>query len=182
MGHGDTAQKEEREGSPNSRGSGGSPARRLTKEDVEKLTTRVYSQAIDAHKTQIEQLDHKYYQMAEPKVLLKDQMEASVARQSTAEMERRSKRNVELSTKHYHDEDAKRLSQAELDESIGRVYSDAIRQNKLKMEQLNTKYRFKNSSAGRKISKEDGLASGARLATPKKKVFSTEEINKVYGF
>jgi hypothetical protein len=171
-----------RGGSPAREEGEGSPARRLTAEDVERLNGRLYTQAIENQKQNMEKLEQKYYKTAEPKVLAKEEIDASVARQVNAEMERRSKRNEELSTKHYKDEETKKMTAAELEDSVGRIYSEAIRQKEAKKEQLEAKHKFKNKSAGKKISKEDAAASGARLAVPKKKEFSVEEINKIYGF
>jgi hypothetical protein len=167
-----------------SRGQEGeeSPQRRLSPEDLERLTTRLYTQAIEEQKTTMEKLDQKYYKTAEPKTLSKEELDASIARQVTAEVERRSKRNEELSTKHYKDEDSKKMSGTELEESIARVYTEAIRAQETKREQLNAKHGFKNKTGGKKISKERAAESGARLAVPKKREFSTEEFNKVYGF
>lgn len=155
----------------------------MTPAEVEKAVNRWYSQEIDHRKQEMEALEKKFYPTAAPKVMAKEQIEASVARQVDDEMQRRSKRNETLQTKHYRDDEVKRLTGSELEDSLRRVYTDAMRLHQENLAKLEAKYVFQNrTSSAKRLSPVKTKESALRLAVPKKKEFTTEDVNRAYGF
>ena len=155
--------------------------KKLSKEDVERLGDRLYTQSMDQKRKKLEALESKYYKTEEPKTISKAEAEESALRQVNQEMEMRRKRQAELERKVHKEEEPRTLTQEEIDESVRRMYNEPMDIKKKKLEVLQKRY-APEPEKGKRLGKSQQAEMASRLCQPKKQIYTDEEINKVYGF
>lgn len=155
--------------------------RKLSPEELEALNRRVYEDSMSHKKRNLENIENKVYRTEAPKKLDQATIDASVQRQVNDEMERRKRRTEELKRKFEKEGEAKTLAPAEIEDSVRRIYTDAMRVKQDKLAKLDAKYGHKGPER-KQIDSATVKACGDRLAKPKKREYTDEEINKIYGF
>ena len=158
-----------------------SKAKKLSAEEVDGLTKRIYEESMARKQRKVQEIEAKVYKTEEPKRLDKTTIEASVTRQVNDEMERRKRRAEDLKTKFYKDAAPKTMSSTEVEDSVRRIYSDAMRHKVDTLAKLEKRFTPEGPKS-KTISDEERKAMADRLAKPKKKELTTAEINKMYGF
>jgi hypothetical protein len=158
-----------------------STKKKISAEELEKLTQRIYADSMKRKQESVEKLEKKIYKEIEPKKLPASQIQASAVRQHDDELERRKKSHEALQQKFYKEAEAKKLSRAEIDDSVRRVYADAMRSKNEGLKKLEDRFSFHRPSS-RPLTADQVKASADRLCKPSKRAFTEAEINEILGF
>ena len=165
----------------NEHGDSISQKKKLSPEEVATLSKRLCDDTMARKAKKLEEMEAKLYMTEEPKRLDRAAIEASATRQVNDEMDRRKRRNEELKAKFYKEAAPKTMTSSEVEDSVRRIYADAMKQKKDKLDKLDSKHAPKGAQH-KPIDDATRIASADRLSKPKKTAFTTEEINKIYGF
>lgn len=158
-----------------------STKKKISAEELEKLTQRIYADSMKRKQESVEKLEKKIYKEIEPKKLPASQIQASAVRQHDDELERRKKSHEALQHKFYKEAEPKKLSRAEIDDSVRRVYADAMRSKNDGLKKLEDRFSFHRASS-RPLTADQVKASADRLCKPSKRAFTEAEINEILGF
>lgn len=156
---------------------------KISAERREQLTESLFHASIERKKKAMQELEAKIYRTEDPKVISKQQLEASVVRQHDDEMSRRKKKMVELEQKVHPAQESKKLSHSEIDESVRRIYDDQVRIKKERLEKarqaVEKQHKNESKQSTRTVTKDEVAACGARLCKPKKRDLTDDEINAI---
>ncbi|KPI87997.1 hypothetical protein ABL78_2933 [Leptomonas seymouri] len=167
----------------------------ISAEEEGRLVDRLYTQSLAHKEATLAELQSRYYPVAAPSTISDEKLQRSVKRQVDEEMEQRRQRRAEMDAKAIatamgyasHREavaaSEQKLSPEEVETSVQRLYDETLARKKANMMQSEKRYTFNPESIeSKKMRKEDLQASVDRMSKPKKTVFTTAEINKIYGF
>ena len=158
-----------------------SKKKKISAEELEKLTTRIYDESVKHKKQNLERLQQKVYKEEPPKQIPASQIEASVTRQVNDEMERRKTRAQQLQEKFYKEAPPQKMSQMDVEESVRRIYADAMKRKQDAQRKGEEKYAFKRKPT-RPLTADQVKGLGNRLCKPSKRAFTDDEINRILGF
>ncbi|AAZ10695.1 uncharacterized protein TEOVI_000267800 [Trypanosoma equiperdum] len=151
----------------------------LTEGQFEALVTRLHDKSVEHKAETLRQLDARFYPTAPPKRLPKEAIESSVVRQVDHEMNRRRAARENLEIQEERKTLSKKISSADVESSVERLYTETLARKKANMEESRKRYLYAGPDMVKKNAKEIQEYVG-RLAVPKKKEFTIEEVNKVY--
>nr|CCC89982.1 conserved hypothetical protein [Trypanosoma congolense IL3000] len=151
----------------------------LSEVQIEALVERLHDRSIEHKNETLRQLEARLYPTVSTKRLPKEVIEKSVERQVDIEMARRrtARENLELLTKRKPTE---KLTPSDVERSVERLYTDSLARKKANMEESRRRHLFPGAETVKKDTKAIHEYV-ARLAVPKKREFTIEEVNKVYG-
>jgi hypothetical protein len=155
--------------------------KKLSPDEVENLTKRIYSESMSTKQRKLGEMERKVYATEPAKTLDAATITASVTRQVDDEMARRKRRDEQLKSKFYSEAPPTTMDQGAIEDSVRRIYSDAIRVKTDNLRKLDNKHAFPLPKTVT-IDKETVKASADRLSKPKKQGYSEDEINAIMGF
>ena len=158
--------------------------RTVTTYALTEITDRIYKQPMERKRENLKKLESKFYKVADPEVITKEQAKASAERQVNEEMKRRKQRQEELERKYNKPTEYKKLRPEELQEGLQRMYTQALERKKKNLEKLEAAHDVVAAARKEKhktISKDEVVAMGERLCKPVKRDYTHDEINKILG-
>lgn len=170
-------------------------APKLSQEALDKMVTKLYTDAVTHKESEIKKLTQKYLPVAPPSPRSAGDIAAIVDKNYVKAMEIKKSKHDQLVAKAAKEtahaaaggkEGPKKLSEEEVDESVRRLYTDCMRIRQETRARMEKKMEFKNRSVEKdrersnKHTKEELLASAKKLSQPKKTTFNADEINKLW--
>lgn len=171
--------------------------RRLNKEEEERLIARLFTESVEQRQLKLEELDRRYYPVAEPQRISQEQLQKSVERQVDQEMAIRQARREEAEAATFKRNnrasaaaDEKRASRAdgsgatmsseEVEASVKRMYDETLARKQVNLEESKRRY-APPAPKTKKVSKNELQEWVAAASKPKKTEFTIDEVNKIYG-
>lgn len=162
-------------------------SRRLNKEEENRVVARLYTESIESRQRGLEELDRRYYPVAEPTRISDERLKSSIERQVDQEMELRRTRRAEAEatmpvTNQRRGTAAAPRTQTheEVRESVQRLYDDSLARKKENLEESRRRHAPARPPAA-KVSKEHIQEWVDKSSRPKKTEYSVAEVNKIYG-
>ncbi|KAH9577634.1 hypothetical protein LSM04_009740 [Trypanosoma melophagium] len=155
-------------------------ATRLTKEQEEGLAVRLHDHSMKQKQENLQKLEARFYPTAQKKYLPKETIERSVARQVDQEMARRKAAGEERETRIQGGTAPRKITSDEVHSCTERLYTETLVRKEANMTESRKRYLFHGPEVTLKKSSEI-KEYVSRLAVPKKREFTIEEINKIYG-
>ncbi|ORC93782.1 uncharacterized protein TM35_000016590 [Trypanosoma theileri] len=155
-------------------------AARLTREQEEGLVTRLHDHSMKQKQENLQKLDARFYPTAPRRCLPKETIESSVARQVDQEMMKRKAAREEREARIERETIPKKISSEEVESCTERLYTESLARKEANMNESRKRYLFHGPEVTQKKFSEI-KEYVARLAVPKKREFTVEEVNKIYG-
>ncbi|ESL08755.1 hypothetical protein TRSC58_03537 [Trypanosoma rangeli SC58] len=153
---------------------------KLTKEREERLVARLHDQSMAHRQETLRELETRLYPTMPPKRLAKETIESSVTRQVNQEMAARQAAREEREARIQESYKTRKLPAEEVDRSVESLYTESIQRKKANMEESRKRYLYAGPPVIQKKF-SDIREYVTRLAVPKKREFTVDEINKIYG-
>ncbi|RNE99784.1 hypothetical protein TraAM80_07972 [Trypanosoma rangeli] len=153
---------------------------KLTKEREERLVARLHDQSMAHRQETLRELETRFYPTMPPKRLTKETIENSVMRQVNQEMAVRQAAREEREARIQESYKTRKLPAEEVEKSVECLYTQSIERKKAIMEENRKRYLYVGPPVIHKKSSHI-REYVTHLAMPKKREFTVDEINKIYG-
>ncbi|CCW60762.1 unnamed protein product [Phytomonas sp. EM1] len=167
----------------------------IAPQDEEKLIDRLYTRSIERKKAIIEESERRFYPVAEPTKISAEQLQKSIERQVYREMARRQARAQEADASLYGPNNgaaarsvsgkgriaAQTLTNDEVADSVLRLYNQSLERRKANMSESENRYLF-HPPESKKLPKGEIQEYINKMSQPRKREYTIDEINKIYGF
>ncbi|RNF18957.1 uncharacterized protein Tco025E_04348 [Trypanosoma conorhini] len=155
-------------------------AAKLTKEQEEQLVVRLHDHSMAHRQETLRELEARFYPTMPPKRLDKETIDGSVTRQVNQEMAKRQAAREEREARIQEGYKPRKASAGNVDRSTEWLYAESMQRKKANMEESRKRYLYSGPPVVHKKASEI-REYVTRLAVPKKREFTVDEINKIYG-